>query len=78
MPDGFISDCYLDSLIFNNNTMVDRYLENAKAYNKYQFEKIGFFSVRPNSTKEKKILNRTVALEEDIGKNIVNNPSTFC
>uniref|UniRef100_A0A0N4Z6T3 glutamine--tRNA ligase n=1 Tax=Parastrongyloides trichosuri TaxID=131310 RepID=A0A0N4Z6T3_PARTI len=45
VPNGFISDCDLDSLIVNRNAMMDRYLKNVKVYDKFQFERIGFFSV---------------------------------
>uniref|UniRef100_A0A0N5C354 Probable glutamine--tRNA ligase n=1 Tax=Strongyloides papillosus TaxID=174720 RepID=A0A0N5C354_STREA len=69
VPNGFLSDCDPNSLIVIRNAMVDKYLEQVKVYDKFQFERIGFFSVDPDSSKNKIIFNRTVALKEDAGKN---------
>uniref|UniRef100_A0A0K0FDM5 Probable glutamine--tRNA ligase n=1 Tax=Strongyloides venezuelensis TaxID=75913 RepID=A0A0K0FDM5_STRVS len=69
VPNGFLSDCDLNSLIVIRNAMIDKYLEQVKIYDKFQFERIGFFSVDPDSSKNKIIFNRTVALKEDAGKN---------
>ncbi|CEF63981.1 Probable glutamine--tRNA ligase [Strongyloides ratti] len=69
VPNGFLSDCDPDSLIVIQNAMIDNYLSQVKPYDKFQFERIGFFSVDPDSSKNKIIFNRTVALKEDAGKN---------
>ncbi|CAG0890012.1 unnamed protein product [Darwinula stevensoni] len=45
-------------------------LRKAKVYDKFQFERIGFFSVDPDSVPgEQLVFNRTVSLKEDTGKN---------
>lgn len=47
------------------NVMTDSSLMNAKPFEKYQFERIGYFSVDPNMYDGKLMLNKTVALKED-------------
>lgn len=53
VPNGFLSDCDPDSLIVIQNAMIDNYLSQVKPYDKFQFERIGFFSVDPDSSKNK-------------------------
>lgn len=67
VPGGFLSD-----ISSNSETVLqsyaDRSLADCKVYDKFQFERIGFFSVDPDTTKEKIVFNRTVGLKEDAGK----------
>lgn len=68
VPNGFLSDInplskkeivgYVDESLANS----------AKPFDKFQFERIGFFSVDPDSTSGKLVFNRTVTLNEDAGK----------
>jgi len=53
---------YADSSILKNGKL--------KNFDKYQFERHGFFSVDPDSNIKAKTLvfNRTVSLKEDAGK----------
>ncbi|XP_063222065.1 probable glutamine--tRNA ligase isoform X2 [Bacillus rossius redtenbacheri] len=67
VPAGFLSDCNMDSLRIVN-AFADVSLRAAKVYDRYQFERTGFFSVDPDSTSEKLVFNRTVTLKEDAGK----------
>uniref|UniRef100_A0A6M2DDE6 glutamine--tRNA ligase n=1 Tax=Xenopsylla cheopis TaxID=163159 RepID=A0A6M2DDE6_XENCH len=67
VPDGFISDCR-DNTLKELQAMADVSLKTAKVYDKYQFERIGFFSVDPDSTESMTVFNRTVSLKEDSGK----------
>lgn len=68
VPGGFLSDC-------NKNSMevlrayASSALKNVKVYDKFQFERIGYFSLDPDSTKDLMVFNRTVTLKEDSGKN---------
>jgi len=49
VPDGFLSDVDENSLTVVQDALADNYLsKTAKVWNKYQFERIGFFSVDPN------------------------------
>lgn len=67
VPDGFLSDVNENSLTILRNSRADKYL-TAQVYDKFQFERIGFFSVDPDSTKSHTVFNRTVSLKEDAGK----------
>ncbi|CAG4964530.1 unnamed protein product [Parnassius apollo] len=67
VPGGFLSDCREDTLKVVE-AYADQSIKVAKVYDKFQFERIGFFSVDPDTTSEKMVFNRTVSLKEDIGK----------
>ncbi|CAG9809996.1 unnamed protein product [Chironomus riparius] len=64
VPNGFLSDCNKDSLKILKS-FADKSLSSAKVYDKFQFERIGFFSVDPDSKNGQLIFNRTVSLKED-------------
>uniref|UniRef100_A0AAF5PQT3 Probable glutamine--tRNA ligase n=1 Tax=Wuchereria bancrofti TaxID=6293 RepID=A0AAF5PQT3_WUCBA len=68
VPGGFLSDCNKNSLRIVEPVYIDRSISNSKVYDRYQFERIGFFSVDPDSTSEKLIFNRVVDLKGDIVK----------
>nr|XP_021184642.2 probable glutamine--tRNA ligase [Helicoverpa armigera] len=67
VPGGFLSDCREDTLKIVN-AYADASLKGAKVYDKFQFERIGFFSVDPDTTANHMVFNRTVSLKEDTGK----------
>ncbi|XP_004537348.1 probable glutamine--tRNA ligase [Ceratitis capitata] len=67
VPGGFLSDINEDSLSVLES-YADRALSNVKVYDKFQFERIGFFSVDPDTTENHIVFNRTVGLKEDAGK----------
>lgn len=67
VPNGFLSDINPKSLKIEN-AVADKILKTAKPFDKFQFERIGFFSVDPDSSSEKLVFNRTVTLKEDVGK----------
>ena len=50
VPGGFLSDCNLDSIRIIPNALADKHLLAAKVYDKYQFERVGFFSVDSDSS----------------------------
>jgi glutaminyl-tRNA synthetase len=52
VPGGFLLDCNQKSLEVMQ-AYGDVSLKNADVYSKFQFERIGFFSVDPDSTHEK-------------------------
>lgn len=68
VPGGFLSDCNHDSLKIVT-AYADASVMNAKIYDKYQFERIGYFSADPDSREGHLVFNRTVTLKEDAGKN---------
>ncbi|EDO40014.1 predicted protein [Nematostella vectensis] len=68
VPGGFVSDCNKDSLTVIPNALVDITAKGAAPFTKFQFERQGYFCVDPDSSKNKLVFNRTVALKEDAGK----------
>ncbi|KAJ8394750.1 hypothetical protein AAFF_G00041050 [Aldrovandia affinis] len=68
VPGGFLSDINPDSMQVIDSALVDRSVLGSKAFDKFQFERIGYFSVDPDSTEERMVFNRTVTLKEDPGK----------
>ncbi|KAL8558848.1 putative glutamine--tRNA ligase [Nucella lapillus] len=69
VPGGFLTDVNKDSLTVLRHVLVDTSVKKAKMYDKFQFERNGFFSVDPDSSPDKLVFNRTVTLKEDPGKN---------
>lgn len=67
-PGGLLASCREDSLQIYKNAMVDKYLLSSEPYSRFQFERTGYFSVDPDSTKDHLVFNRTVSLKEDKGK----------
>ncbi|XP_031827512.2 glutaminyl-tRNA synthetase isoform X1 [Nomia melanderi] len=68
VPNGFLSDVNP-----NSKKEIVGYVDTslaslAKPLDKFQFERIGFFSVDPDSTSGKLVFNRTVTLKEDSKK----------
>ncbi|XP_051526111.1 glutamine--tRNA ligase [Myxocyprinus asiaticus] len=68
VPAGFLSDINPNSIAVIESALVDRSVSTAKVFDKFQFERVGYFSVDPDSTAEKLVFNRTVTLKEDPGK----------
>ena len=72
MPGGFLTDVNENSLTTLKSLADSSILKDGqlKHFDKYQFERHGFFSVDPDSDfKTKKLVfNRTVSLKEDSGK----------
>ncbi len=50
------------------NIMTDTSIRNAKVFDKFQFERIGYFSVDPDTTKDKLVMNMVVSMKEDKNK----------
>jgi len=68
-PDGnFISNLNQGSLIINNKCKLEPSLVHAKYGTRYQFERIGYFCVDPDSTSENPVFNRTVTLKDEWAK----------
>uniref|UniRef100_A0A3Q1JCH7 Glutamine--tRNA ligase n=1 Tax=Anabas testudineus TaxID=64144 RepID=A0A3Q1JCH7_ANATE len=65
VPNGFLSDINPNSLQVISSALVDTSVKGAKVFDKFQFERVGYFSLDPDSTL---IFNRTVTLKEDPGK----------
>ncbi|KAG8312452.1 hypothetical protein J6590_023060 [Homalodisca vitripennis] len=67
VPNGFLSDVNPNSLKVEQ-AFADQSLLSVKPLDKFQFERIGFFTVDPDSTSSKLVFNRIVTLKEDAGK----------
>uniref|UniRef100_A0A8D0A3Z3 Glutamine--tRNA ligase n=1 Tax=Sander lucioperca TaxID=283035 RepID=A0A8D0A3Z3_SANLU len=68
VPNGFLSDINPNSLHVISSALVDTSVKGAKVFDKFQFERVGYFSLDPDSTADKLVFNRTVTLKEDPGK----------
>uniref|UniRef100_A0A8C0G1S4 glutamine--tRNA ligase n=1 Tax=Bubo bubo TaxID=30461 RepID=A0A8C0G1S4_BUBBB len=68
VPGGFLSDLNPDSLRVVRSALVDSSVLSARPFDKFQFERLGYFSVDPDSEEGKMVFNRTVTLKEDPGK----------
>lgn len=69
VPNGFLSDCNPNSLSVIKSFADASLFANLKVYDRFQFERIGFFSVDPDTQGDRVVFNRTVTLKEDAGKN---------
>jgi len=57
-----------NSLIVKKNCKVEMYLKDARPLDSFQFQRIGYFNVDPDSTNNHLIFNRTVALKDSWSK----------
>jgi glutaminyl-tRNA synthetase len=57
-----------DSLKILTNCYVEPSLKSSKALDHFQFQRIGYFNVDPDSTPDKLIFNRTVSLKDSWAK----------
>ncbi len=57
-----------NSLIVKKNCKVEMYLKDAQPLDSFQFQRIGYFNVDPDSTNNHLIFNRTVALKDSWSK----------
>ena len=57
-----------DSLKIINNCFVEEELKEAKPYDRFQFQRIGYFNVDPDSKDGQLVFNRTVSLKDTWGK----------
>lgn len=56
------------SLEVKANCYVEEYLKDAQPLDRFQFQRIGYFNVDPDSTAEKLVFNRTVSLKDSWAK----------
>ena len=72
-PDGYKDKDFKeflnpDSLTVLDNCYVEPSLLDAKELDHFQFQRIGYFNIDPDSSKEKLVFNRTVALRDSWAK----------
>ena len=56
-------DLNKDSVVVKEGALVEPMLKDAKEYDRFQFERLGYFVVDKDSTSEKKVFNRTISLK---------------
>ncbi|MCC7361405.1 MAG: glutamine--tRNA ligase/YqeY domain fusion protein [Anaerolineales bacterium] len=66
--DDFVANLKPDSLEVIANAWVEPSVAGAAAGRHFQFERLGYFSVDPDTTGEKLVFNRTVTLKDDWAK----------
>lgn len=54
-----------DSLEIRKECYVEKYLENGKALDNFQFQRIGYFTIDKDSTRDNLVFNRTVGLKDN-------------
>lgn len=59
-----------DSVKYNRNALLEPVLHGAKKGNYYQFFRLGYFSLDPDSTTEKLVFNKTVGLKDSWSKTL--------
>jgi glutaminyl-tRNA synthetase len=62
-----------DSLIIKTACRVEKELENARTFDHFQFQRLGYFNVDPDSRKGNLIFNRTVSLKDSWSKIAAKN-----
>lgn len=67
VPGGFLDDIADDTLEVRKS-LADKHMLKSSLYDKFQFERIGFFCVDKDSTHDNLVFNLTVGLKEDSGK----------
>ncbi|KAL7667433.1 hypothetical protein ACOME3_010748 [Neoechinorhynchus agilis] len=74
VPGGYLSDVNPNSLTVIKDAKADRFMKDVKAYQSFQFERLGYFNVDPESIPESKLIfNLTVSLREDPTKKSEEN-----
>lgn len=69
-PNGWLADVNRDSLRVIHDALVDSRLAEAKIEDKFQFQRVGYFCVDPDTAKSSKLVfNLTVSIKEDPNKN---------
>ena len=66
--DGDFKSCINSSSLEVANAKCEPALANARPEERYQFERLGYFSLDPDSTAEKQVWNRTVTLRDTWAK----------
>jgi glutaminyl-tRNA synthetase len=61
-----------ESLKVLTNCRVEPWLSKSKPFDNFQFQRIGYFNVDPDSTADHLVFNRTVSLKDSWAK---SNPS---
>ncbi|EDV29716.1 uncharacterized protein TRIADDRAFT_37025 [Trichoplax adhaerens] len=68
VPGGFLNDINENSLHVFGNALIDSTTANAAVGSQFQFERMGYFCVDRDSTRDKLVFNQIIKLREDFTK----------
>ena len=68
VPGGFLTDCNENTLEVKQNARLEDSVRNSSIFNQFQFERLGYYCVDPDTTVHKMVFNLTIPLKEDPGK----------
>lgn len=68
VPGGFLTDCVENTLTVVKEAMVDSSVREAKTFDKFQFERLGYFCVDTDSTPSNLVFNKTIGLRDSTKK----------
>ena len=69
VPGGFLTDCNENTLEVKTNVRIETSVKGSYTYKQYQFERLGYYCVDPDSNDDRMVFNLTIPLKEDPGKN---------
>ncbi|CAD5228485.1 unnamed protein product [Bursaphelenchus xylophilus] len=70
VPGGFLSDIADNTLTIYHNSVIDQKVaQSVTKDTRFQFERVGYFALDPDTTPNHQVWNRIVPLKEDSGKN---------
>ena len=68
VPGGFLTDCNTNTLEVKGSARVEASVKDSPSFKQYQFERLGYYCVDPDSSADKMVFNLTIPLKEDPGK----------
>lgn len=68
--EDWLSDLNPNSLTVHSDSIIHKHLLSSKVEEKFQFERVGYFVVDPDSNNERKVFNRIVTLVETKKKKV--------
>ena len=66
--ENFKATIHEESLLIKKNALIEPALANAEPGEKFQFTRLGYFCVDPDSNSDKRVFNRTVTLKDTWAK----------
>ncbi|MEZ4925711.1 MAG: glutamine--tRNA ligase/YqeY domain fusion protein [Saprospiraceae bacterium] len=66
--ENFKATIHEESLLVKKNALIEPALANSEPGEKFQFTRLGYFCVDPDSTSDKRVFNRTVTLKDTWAK----------
>ena len=70
VPGGFLTDCNENTLEVKSNVRIEPSVKGSEVFKRFQFERLGYYCVDPDSTPNFMVFNLTISLKEDPGKKL--------